>query len=66
MKERKIIITIDEDGKLSADTVNFQGAVCEKEMQKLLEGFEEIEKEDKKPDFYKQDVKIDTRVNSRK
>ena len=66
MKERKIIITVDEDGKISADTLNYQGAICLKEMEKLLEGFEEIEKEDKKPDFYKQESKVDTRVTSKK
>ena len=41
MSERKIIITIDEDGKISAEADHFQGEICIEEIQKLL-SFERI------------------------
>ncbi|MCF2141350.1 MAG: DUF2997 domain-containing protein [Candidatus Lokiarchaeota archaeon] len=57
MSDEKIIIMIDEDGKIQADAIGFKGNICLKELEKLLEGLPEIEKLDKKPDFYQKNVK---------
>jgi hypothetical protein len=56
MDEEKIIITISEDGKIQADAIGFKGEICEKELEKLLEGFPEIEKDDKKSDYYNSNI----------
>ena len=65
MSERKIIITIDEDGKISAEADHFQGEICIEEIQKLLEGFEEIDDEDRKPEFYEQETRVHSNVTSK-
>ena len=38
MKEQKIVIEIDHEGKLTADAEGFTGDACLKELDKLLEG----------------------------
>lgn len=36
MREEKIIITIDEDGKISAKTKGLKGELCLEELEELL------------------------------
>ncbi len=38
MKEQKIVIEIDHEGKLTADAEGFTGDACLKEIDRLLEG----------------------------
>ena len=64
-KEEKIIISIDKDGKLSADAKNFEGNICLKEMKKILEDFPDIEDIDRKPEFFKQKHKTAHKTTSK-
>jgi hypothetical protein len=51
MKEQRITIDIDAEGRISADAEGFEGDLCLKELEKLLEGctsaWEQVER---KPD----------------
>ena len=38
MKEQKIVIEIDHEGKLTADAEGFTGDACLKDIERLLEG----------------------------
>lgn len=38
MKEQRITIEIDAEGGVSADAEGFEGGLCLKELEKLLEG----------------------------
>ena len=38
MKEQKIVIEIDHEGKLTAEAEGFTGDACLKELDRLLEG----------------------------
>ena len=60
MTEQKISITIYENGKIIADTEGFKGQICVSEIEELLEGIAQVEKIDKKPDYYETDAKIKT------
>ena len=57
MKE-KIIIEIDEDGKITAEAEGFIGKICMKELEKILEDMPEIEDTKHKKDYYKKDTRI--------
>ncbi len=61
-KETKITITIDEHGRIVADAEGFQGPICMKEMEKLLEGLPEIDKSDRKPDYFKKEIQTRSNV----
>ena len=58
MKEEKIIIEIDEFGQIKAEAKDFIGEICLKEMEKLFDGIQDIEKIRKKDDFYKKSTSI--------
>ncbi len=60
MEEEKIIIEIDEEGRITADLEGFTGEVCEVEIKALLEGLAEINRIDKKDDYF-QEVNVDQR-----
>ena len=38
MREQKIVIEIDHEGKLTADAEGFSGDACIRDIEKLLEG----------------------------
>lgn len=38
MKEQKIVIEIDHEGRISADAEGFTGDACLKDLERLLEG----------------------------
>lgn len=67
MKEQKIIISIDEDGKIIADAEGFKGSFCVSEIEELLKEVAKIDKIDKKPDYYDDGVRQTqtTRVQQR-
>ena len=58
MKEEKIIIEIDEDGKITAEADGFIGKLCMKELEKILEDMPEIDDTKHKKDYYKKDTKV--------
>jgi hypothetical protein len=38
MKEQRLTVEIDQDGRMTADADGFSGDACLKELEKLLEG----------------------------
>ena len=38
MKEQQIVVTIDAEGRISADAEGFTGDACLRDLEKLLEG----------------------------
>lgn len=51
MKEQKITIEIDREGRISADAEGFSGDACLRDLEKLLEDLSPgIELVDRKPD----------------
>jgi len=38
MKEQRIVIDIDEEGRIAADADGFEGDLCLKDLERLLEG----------------------------
>ena len=59
MAEQKIIIKIEEDGKISAQTEGFQGEICLKELEELLQGITEIRDIKKTDDYYQTQVVLE-------
>lgn len=53
MAEQRIVITIDENGKINASTEGIKGDMCLDELQELLGSFEEIQSINKTDEFYK-------------
>ncbi len=52
MAEEKIILQIDSEGKISAQTQGFKGEICLKELEKLLDGIAEIQDVKKTDDYF--------------
>ena len=52
MAEQRIVITIDENGKINASTEGIKGDMCLDELQELLGSFEEIQSINKTDEFY--------------
>jgi hypothetical protein len=50
MKEQRITIEIDAEGRLSADAEGFEGDLCLRELEKLLAGAPAWEHVERKPD----------------
>jgi hypothetical protein len=66
MAEQEIIITIDEDGKIKAETLGIKGEMCLEELKKILENepFVELQKTD---EYYQSpDVKVKENQKIRK
>lgn len=64
-----IEITIDDLGKIEAETFGFKGKVCEKELNDLLSSEFVIESVDKKDDYYKleeTDIDIVRKIEGRR
>ena len=54
MAEERIVIHVDDNGKISAQTEGFKGDTCLKELETLLEGVGDIAKVKKTDDFFQQ------------
>jgi hypothetical protein len=52
MAEQTITITIDENGKIKAETEGIKGEVCLDELQKILENLGDLQSLDKTDEFY--------------
>lgn len=50
MKELRIEIEIDRDGRISADAEGFSGDACLRDLEKLLDGLAEWQEVERKPD----------------
>jgi hypothetical protein len=58
MEEHKIKITIDENGKVHAETLGVEGEACMDELADLLADLVQLENIKKKPEYHKKVQKI--------
>ncbi|PEQ91720.1 hypothetical protein CN481_15640 [Bacillus sp. AFS006103] len=56
MEEVQIILTISEDGGISAETKGMKGSVCMDELEKLFAEIDEINSVTKTEDYYETDT----------
>jgi hypothetical protein len=52
MPEQRIVVTIDDSGKISAETAGIKGEVCVDELQKLLGEIADLESLSKTDEYY--------------
>ncbi|NVJ53919.1 MAG: DUF2997 domain-containing protein [Campylobacteraceae bacterium] len=52
MQEYNVIIEIDEDGNIQAETKGMKGDICISELDEILKGFEGEQSFKNKPEFY--------------
>ena len=56
MAEQRIIVTIDENGKINASTYGIKGEMCLTELQELLDDFENLLSVKKTDEYYQSEV----------
>lgn len=62
MKEFNVVIEIDENGNIIADTKGFHGKVCEQELDDLLKGVDGGSEDKKKPEYFSKE-RIVSKIN---
>lgn len=66
MAEQRIIITLDENGKINAATEGIKGEMCLDELQDLLGELSDLESISKTDEFYQtNDLKVQTKITRR-
>lgn len=65
MGEKKIVIDIDENGKIHAETFGMVGTECMNEIDKLMKDIASRGSFTKKPEFYKQRTEVNNMVNNK-
>ena len=67
MAEQTITITIDENGKITAETMGIKGEMCLNELQELLESEGDVLSVKKTDEYYqKQQIKTQNKLQNRK
>lgn len=67
MAEQRIVITIDENGKINASTEGLKGEMCLDELQKLLGELADLESISKTDEFYQQnELKGQNKIQNKK
>ncbi len=66
MKEEKILIKIDQYGKITADAEGFQGEACMKDLEILLKDIAPVQQIDKKDEFHQRQQVVQQRKISQK
>jgi hypothetical protein len=67
MAEQRIVITIDENGKINANTEGIKGELCLKELQDLLGNLEELQSISKTDEFYQaNELKTQNKIQNKK
>ena len=56
MKEFNVEIEIDENGNIVADAKGLHGKVCEKALDDLLEGIDDLSEDKKKPEYFAKEI----------
>jgi hypothetical protein len=66
MAEQRIVITIDENGKINASTEGIKGEMCLDELQELLGNLEELQSISKTDEFYQtNELKSQNRIQNK-
>lgn len=58
MAEKKIVIEINENGEINAETFGMQGTACVSELDKLLRGLAHEATTYKKPEYFKEGISV--------
>lgn len=67
MAEQRIVITIDENGKINASTEGIKGEMCLDELQELLGNLEELQSINKTDEFYQtNELKSQNKIQNKK
>jgi len=67
MAEQTITITIDENGKINAETIGIKGKMCLDELQELLENEGNLLSVKKTDEYFQQQtVKIRNKIQNKK
>lgn len=67
MAEQRIIITIDENGKINAETNGLKGKLCLEELQELLENDVDLSSIKKTDEYFQQQTnKIQNKIQNKK
>ncbi len=67
MAEQTITITIDENGKINAETIGIKGEICLDELQKLLENEGDLSFVKKTDEYYQQQtIKTQNKIQNKK
>lgn len=62
MEEKKIVIDINEEGSLHAETFGMEGTECIEELDKLMKDLVRQNNYTKKPEYYKNSITSDNTV----
>jgi hypothetical protein len=66
MAEHRIEITIDQDGKINAETEGIKGGMCLDKLQELLGELADLESISKTDEFYQtNELKVQTKITRR-
>jgi len=63
MQEYNVVIEIDEDGNIKAETKGMKGEVCVNELDEILKDLDGKHSFKNKPEFYQKTVKENNKVN---
>lgn len=67
MAEQRIVITIDENGKINASTEGIKGEMCLSELQEILGNLEELQSISKTDEFYQtNELKAQNKIQNKK
>jgi len=67
MTEQRIIIEIDENGKIKAKTSEIKGEICLDELQELLEDIAVLDNVKKTDEFYqKKEIRTSNKISLKK
>jgi hypothetical protein len=67
MAEQRIVITIDENGKINASTEGIKGEMCLNELQKLLGDLADLNSITKTDEFYQSnELKSQNKIQNKK
>lgn len=62
MKDKQIIIDIDKEGNIYAETFNIEGIECIDELNKLMKEIAVLSSDEKKPEYFKKKIKNSEKV----
>ena len=62
MQEYNVIIEIDEDGNIKAETKGMKGDICISELDEILKGLEGEQSFKNKPEFYQKNEKEKNKI----
>lgn len=66
MNEKKIVIKVNENGEIDAETFNMEGIDCVQELDRLMKNLAIVTEEKKKPEYYKNKTKSVTKIVNKK